>query len=551
MSRYKGFSAVEFRKPERSLFDLSHEKKFSTRMGKLVPIACMEVLPNDTVRMNSEVMLRLAPLLAPIYHNVNVFVHHFYVPTRILYKDWEKFITHGRLGTETPPIPPYLPQQSILSQSPDVSMVDVGSLGDFLGLNPIRAADVGDWLVDGPDRYRFNALPWAAYQKIWYDYYRDRNFVEDKELFPLPSGDITSHLNGAATGYGVAHFMAMKNRAWKHDYFMSALPWTQRGDEVLMPLAGNASWTYRDVATVTKDGEPWSAFTVLGTSGSPNLQDVDGTGTDQLSIDNIEDIALTSSSVSINDLRSAIRLQEWMEKSAVAGSRLNETILAHFARRTSDGRLQRAEYLGGGRVHVKISEVMTTAYSMDSEGTTVPPANMTGRGMTFNDRNRFVYNCEEWGFVISIMSVMPEPAYMNGSHRMFFNRNTFLDYPWPSFAHLGEQPVYKYEIYSDHNTVPVTSETEEDIELFGYQSRYADWKYQYSTVHGDMRTSLDFWHLAMKFDSAPNLGANFITFPDELQDRIFAVSGVDTLWCLVFNNVKVSRSLPYYGKPTI
>lgn len=528
MGNYAGFTKVKLRKPERSKFDLSHEKKLSTRMGKLVPVFVSEVLPNDTFRVNTEVMLRLAPLLAPIYHRVNVFVHFFYVPMRILYKDWEKFITNGRLGTETPVEKPCFRIDQVLAAGGNY--LDKGSLADYLGINPIPDASTG-WTDKGVD-----VAPFAAYYKIWYDYYRDRNYVDDNELLPYTSGtslDPSSY----------ADFLQIRTRAWQHDYFTSALPFTQRGTDVLVPFS--AIPTYKDITDVRTS--------VGGVPADDTLSSISGvlartTTSATLRVENIEEI--TNGTTTINDLRQAVRLQEWYERNAVAGSRYNESIMAHFNRRTSDGRLQRAEYLGGGRVNVQISEVMTTAWSQDDSATNVPPGNMVGRGATYSNKNSFKYNCEEHGFIMGIMSVMPTTAYMQTMPRMFQVRNSFLDYPWPSFAHLGEQPVYKFEIYSDNVTVPTIGAADE-AEVFGYQSRYADWKYMYSSAHGDFRESLDFWHLDRKFNAAPSLGEQFVTFEDALQDRVFAVSETDTLWCYIHNNASVVRSLPYFGTPML
>lgn len=539
MGNYKGFTRVKLRKPERSKFDLSHEKKLSTRMGKLVPVFCAETLPNDTFRVNTEVMLRLAPLLAPIYHRVNVFVHFFYVPMRLLYKDWEKMITNGRLGTETPPVVPTIVISQVLDSGLD--LLDKGSLADYLGINPIPDSASAAW-TGGEEERRISAFPFAAYYKVWYDYYRDRNYVDDNELLPLASGNFVDDPV-------FTQLMELRTRAWQHDYFTSALPWTQRGTDVLVPFS--AIPTYREQGIViSASGNPVTGDGVMEFADdlNPGGLIADGGSPLAANIDNIESI--TNGTTTINDLRQAIVLQQWYERNAVAGSRYPESIMAHFNRRTSDGRLQRAEYLGGGRVNVKISEVMTTAWSQDSEANAIPPANMTGRGATYSNQNYFKYNCEEHGFVIGIMSVMPTSAYMQGMPRMFQMRNNFLDWPWPSFAHLGEQPVYKYEIYSDPDTVPDGSEVME-APVFGYQSRYADWKYMYSSAHGDFRDSLDFWHLDRKFAAAPTLGNEFVTFEDALQDRVFAVAESDTLWCYIHNNASVVRSLPYFGTPML
>lgn len=534
MGTYKGFDSVELRKPKRSTFNLSHERRLSTRMGKLTPVFMSETMPNDTFSCNSEIMLRLAPLLAPIMHRVNVFVHFFFVPNRLLWEDWETFITGGRLGeaVTTPPVPPRAEFDQILGLGLD--LLDIKSLWDYLGGRPVPDTASATW-----GNRTFDLMPFCAYTKVWQDYYRDRNYVSDTDTpIPLPAG--TNILNGVD-----AEILAMKYRCWEHDYFTSAQLTSQRGSEVLMPLEGTGSVTYLPASDVLLAGG--------GTPGAVNLQS-DGAG--KLTyppgglgrIENIDEVTLDASSVSINDLRAAVRLQEWLERNQLAGSRYNESIMAHFGRKTSDSRLQRAEYLGGGKVAVKISEVVTTAFSADADDNTVPAGNMAGHGLSFGNTNRFHYNCEEHGFVIGIMSVLPTSAYMQGIPRMFQNRDTFLSYPWPSFAHLGEQEVFDNEIFMDPTSTPIDRTTQP---VFGYQSRYADWKFMQSSSHGDFRESLDFWHMTRKFTSQPALSSQFVTFNDELQDRIFAVEDVDTLWCYIFNNVSVKRSLPYFGTPTL
>lgn len=543
MSSYKGFTTVQLDKPARSMFDLSHEKRITTRMGRLTPCFFMETIPNDTVKCNTEVMLRLAPLLAPIMHRVNVFVHFFFVPNRLLWKDWELFITNGRLGTETPPVPPNALVTVI--QGRGVDGMDIKSPADYLGLGTITDVAAGYASVT------LDLMPNAAFYKVWYDYYRDRNYVADNTILPLLSGALSD-------GPSIDVLFVNKTRDYQKDYFTSALPWTQRGNEVLMPLIG--SGTVTSITVAGNAGKLRRADTgaqmagVLETTATANPTTVGISSGGLVGQDVFYDpngtlnANLTTSGVSINDLRRSLQLQTWLERNALAGSRYNESIWAHFNRRTSDGRLQRAEYLGGGKVTVKISEVVTTAWSQDGAAEDVPPANMAGHGLSFGNTNRFSYNCEEHGFIIGVLSVMPNTAYMQGSARMFFNRNTFLDYPWPSFAHLGEQPVYKYELFQEVANTPAVRSTQP---VFGYQSRYSDWKYIPSSSHGDFKTSLDFWHLSRKFASSPTLGSTFCTFEDALQNRVFAVSGEDTLWCYLYNNCSVVRSLPYYGTPKL
>lgn len=555
MSTYKGFTKVKMRKPERSKFDLSHEKKLSTRMGKLVPIFISETLPNDTFRVNSEVMLRLAPLLAPIYHRVNVFVHYFFVPMRLLWDQWEPFITNGRLGTEAPPEVPYFGLRDLLNVDQD--LLDVGSLADYLGVATIKDADVGNW--SALTAQVLSPWPFAAYYKCWYDYFRDRNYIDDNDMLPLSLSKNEGSANFA--GGNFLDIVKLKTRDWQKEYFTSALPWTQRGDQVLMPLAGYGTAESSTIDYLEASLVKTTAGTAVSQTGDLYAtEDAFELGIPAITpgaigrIENIDkitsDVEMTGSSVSINDLRQAVRLQEWLERNAVAGSRYNESIMAHFNRRTSDGRLQRAEYLGGGRQNVQINEVMTTAWSEDADANSVPPANMSGRGIAYAKSNRFTYNCEEHGFVIGIMSVMPKAAYMNTTSRMFTHRNTFLDYPWPSFGHLGEQPVFKNEIFASPANWPVLNDAD-NAPIFGYQSRYADWKWLPSTAHGDFKSTLDFWHLDRKFEASPSLGETFVKFEDTLQDRIFAVAEVDTLWCYIYNSCTVVRSLPYYGTPLL
>lgn len=532
MSKYKGFTTVELRRPERSTFDLSHEKRLSTRVGKLTPIFISETMPNDTFYGQSEVLIKLAPLIAPIFHRMNIYVHYFFVPNRLLWDEWETFITGGRLGDiEAAPTPPRVDIEDVLESS--LNLLDTGSLADYLGIPNIPDSDSALWQLRTLD-----LMPFAAYYRCWYDYYRDRNYTPDNTILPMLSG------TGSASDFG--DFLQMRYRAWEHDYFTSALPWTQRGSEVLMPIAGTGTIADNartgDIRKVS-DGSLASSGALSSSLGVEKVG-----GTEDVYHDVTGDVEITTSDISINDLRRAVRLQEWLERNALAGSRYNESIMAHFGRKTSDARLQRAEYLGGGKAVVQISEVMTTAYSIDADSAVVPPANPTGRGSTYANTNKFSYNCEEHGFIIGIMSVLPTSAYMQGIPRMFQNRNTFLEYPWPSFAHLGEQEVYNNEIYMTPTSLPVDRTTQP---VFGYQSRYSDWKHIPSSSHGDFRTSLDYWHLTRKFAAQPTLGEAFVTYDDANQDRIFNVSGVDTLWLYIYNKISAKRSLPYFGTPML
>lgn len=529
---YKGFSSVELKRPQRSTFDLSHEKRVSTRIGKLTPILCQETIPNDTFYGSAEVLVKLAPMVAPIFQRMTMYVHYFFVPNRLLWKDWELFITAGPAGNSAP-VPPWVDVEDLLEAAQ--SYLAGGKIGDYLGLPPIPDSAT-TW-----DEVKLHLMPFAAWYKVWYDFYRDRNFQADSNTLPLASGEI-------GLGAISSVFWNPQYRAWPKDIFTSSLPWTQRGAEVLMPLEGTADYV-RDFNTGLAVGLDKDLGTGTGAAIAGDLYTHDTSGATNYGR---AELVFENSEITLNDFRRANALQQWLERNALAGSRYNESILAHFGRRTSDGRLQRAEYLGGGKATIKVDEIMTTAYSQDAADETVPPANPTGAAGAYGNTNRFSYNCEEHGFVIGILSVIPTTGYDQGWPRMFFQRNTFLDYPWPTFAHLGEQPIYKGEVNAIGGTT-IKQDAVEDWPIHGYQSRYAEWKSAYSTAAGDFRTgdSLEFWHLVRKFTGETTLNAAFTTYDDANQDRIFNVTGVDTLWLYIYHDLKVRRSLPYFGTPRL
>lgn len=539
MSVFKGFTEVELTKPKRSTFDLSHEKRVSSMFGKLTPILCAEAIPGDSWYGSSEILVKLAPMIAPIFQRVNIWVHYFFVPNRLIWEDWEDFITGGRLGynVTTPPVPPYFNLVAALQDGQDY--LDVSSLADYLGVPPIADADSGSWTGDET----LDLMPFGAYYQIWYDYYRDRNFYSDSSVIPLISGAGSAGLR--------SNLLPLRYRSWQHDYFTSALPWTQRGNEVLLPLEGTGDVTYlaSSQAYTNVGGNPTANANIQFKSGTPYVTKDAGTGT-EVRIENIDEVQITSSSIGINDVRVAFKIQQWLERNALGGSRYIESNLVHFHVRSSDQRLQRAQYIGGGRAAIQVGEVMTTAYSEDSVMNVVPPAERTGTGQTYSEVNSFKYYCEEHGFVVGIMSVMPTTSYDQGLPRMFQNRNTFLEYPWPLFAHLGEQEVYDSEIYLDDTSLPADRTTQP---VFGYQSRYSDWKFISNSNAGEFRTgqSLEHWHLTRKFAAQPTLTVGFTDYDAGLEDRIFNVSGVDVVWTYIYNSIKVKRALPYFGTPKL
>lgn len=508
------FDQIQIRRPKASIFDLSHERKFTCNMGDLVPILCEEILPGDKWKMNSEVFMRLMPLISPVMHRVNVYTHFFFVPYRLIWDNYQKFITGGEDGSQNAVIP-------YIQLTEDSTYLNPGSLADYLGVSVYDQSE--------GNTIKINSLAFRAYQLIYNEYYRDQTL---NPAVPFGKGD-------GAEITPLNSLMAVRKRAWEKDYFTSALPWTQRStNEVQLPLAGQAPVLYDDSTTsrqtyrLNSDNSVvvdslYSGPSGLASSGNPTHIDPEGTLVADLS---------GVSATSVNQLRAALRLQEWFEKNARAGSRYIEQILSHFGVRVPDHRLQRPEYLGGGKSPIVISEVLQT-----SQSDTTPQGNLAGHGMSVGNTHSWNRMFQEHGFVIGIMSTLPRTSYQQGTRRHFF-KETRYELAWPEFANLGEQELYQGELACQGG---------HEKDTFGYQARYSEYKFIPSSVHGQMKESLEFWHMGRIFETPPVLNGEFVS--SSPTHRVFAVTDPNEhkLIVQIFNSIKAIRPLPYFGSPSI
>lgn len=546
------FNSISSRRPKRNVFDLSHDYKLSCNMSDLIPVLCQEVVPGDKFQVNTNAFVRLSPMLAPVMHSMNVYMHYFFVPNRILWDEWEDFITGGRTGTSEPVFP------RVKINGVYWRQFQKGTLADYLGIG-VGNTPPSSSSVDA----EVSLLPFRAYSRIYDEFYRDQNLMaQDEAMLRTNSGVISpSSAEWSAVNQ-------IRKRAWEKDYFTSALPWTQRGAEATIPLnlSGQADVKLKSIAETGGDAgllrradrqpldETWAGKTLntssnaAGTEGSASYFGPALTGSPQPTRQVVYDPNNTlyadlsqgesTSGIKVNELRRSIRLQEWLEKNARGGARYIEQLLSHFGVAPTDARLQRPEFLGGGRTPIVISEVLQTS-STDTES---PQGNMAGHGISAGASNTFRKTFEEHGLIIGIMSILPRTAYQQGLPRMFAKFDKF-DYYFPSFAHLGEQEIWNKELYFD----PSGSNNG----TFGYTPRYAEYKYMPSRVSGDFKDNLSFWHMGRIFDQRPNLSNTFVQ--SNPINRIFAVqdNDVDHFWIQLHHNIKAIRPMPKYGTPTI
>lgn len=537
MSKSNLFTEVKVLDTSYNTFDLSHDRKQSFNMGRLVPCCLIETLPGDKFHVKGNHLIRLAPMVAPMMHTVNVFMHYFYVPTRLVWSGLPDFVANTG-GTDGGAVPVY----------PFVDLAAVGkvrqsSIGDYLGLP--TAVEFGP----EPQVYKVSAIPFAAIALIWDEFYRDQN-LQDKLGIVLNDGDNTSLITAANLIQGNP-----LERAWTQDYQTSCLPFVQKGETVRIPLGTTADIEFIGGIPSTLHIQTGAGGGVgaVAPSGDVKYDNLTGLQVDPASsgpvivnVDNSPSLKAdltTALAASINDLRLAFKLQQYFELSARTGTRYTEYLRGHWGVRSSDRSLQRPVYLGGSKSPLVISEVLQTSETTEQS----PQATMSGHAYSASNANQFHYECEEHGYIVGFISVMPKPAYMNNMQKHWFRLDKY-DFYHPVFANLGEQAVQNREVYC-------SGYVNDDSETFGYQARWAEYKDIPSSVHGMFRSELDFWHMARDFETAPALNSAFISCADATQ-RIFAVQGteenpIDQIWSHIVNEIKVGRKMPMFGIPQI
>lgn len=543
------FTQTNLKRPKYSKFDLSHDNKLSCNPGQLVPILVQDCLPGDRFTIKPSALIRFAPLVAPIMHRITAKMDFFFVPNRIMWNDWENFITGGEDGEDVSVFPTVVVGND--NEINNCLKCTPGSLLDYLGYAPYTEdSDITN--------YQASVLPVYAYWLIYDEYYRDQN-LQDKVTPLFNDGDGLRGGNQGFTNEEALELEVPARRAWMHDYFTSALPEPQKGPAATIPigteapLSGNAEVEFDNSGNVDPDLVYVSGLTPTLAPESDaainaNSQFAAGGSNEPRSLDNSSNLRVNLSNVVANlssataalitDLRRAFRLQEWLEKNARGGSRYFESNLVHYGVKSPDSRLQRPELIGSVSQPVQISEVLQTS----STDQTSPQGNMSGHAISANTGRNLSYYCVEHGYIIGLMTIRPETAYFQGLKKHLFKFDKF-DYGWPEFANIGEQPILNKELVINH--------ADGNDGVFGYIPRYAEYKYKNNEVHGDFIDTLFYWHWARRLPENVRLNSDFIECTPSAD--IFAVADFNEnkLWCHVFFKMYVNRALPYFGNPTI
>jgi len=499
----------------RSSFDCQSTHKTTFDAGNLVPVYVDEVLPGDTFKLNMTAFARLSTPLFPIMDNMVLDSFFFFVPNRLIWSNWQKFM--GQQANPSDSISYVVPQQV----SPAGGYA-IGSLQDYMGLPTVGQVTAGQTVS--------HCAFWPrAYNLIWNEWFRDENL---QNSVTVDTGD------GPDT---VANYNLLK-RGKRKDYFTSSLPWPQKGASVSLPLGSTAP---------VKSSAPLT-LELQGYSTTPALRVIDklygsgwSTDTAVTGINNLYADLSQATAATINQLRQSFQIQKLLERDARGGTRYTEIIRSHFGVISPDARLQRPEYIGGGSTSININPIAQTSATGVTGGST-PMGNLAAMGTALAHNHGFTQSFTEHGVIIGLVSVRADLTYQQGLSKMW-SRSTRYDFYFPAFATLGEQAVLNKEIY-------VTG-TSTDDDVFGYQERWAEYRYNPSRISSLFRSTasgtIDAWHLAQKFTTLPTLNSTFIVDNPPV-DRVVAVGSAANGQQFIFDSffdVRKTRPMPMYSVP--
>lgn len=548
---------------KRTKFDRSHVYKTTFNSGKLIPVFVDEILPGDTTRMSVNYFARLATPIKPIMDNIYLDWFFFFVPNRLVWEHWQNFCFEQEDPDDNTDY--VIPTVTATGNSDNAY---VGSLWDYFGLPVNTSGNLSG----------VNALPFRGVYLIYNEWFRDENLQKSVKI---QKGDTNEVLNSAraseqpawvfTSGSNIVPGLACPPRCKRHDYFTSALPWTQKGPGVSVGLAGTATLVDPSpvsgyfvqqgdanlgAAQLSRDGGVHDVFTGNGSlsyqgghSTSIVGHSVNGSGVSTATalsgsswLSKSAYADLDSSSIfTINSLRTAFQMQKFYERLARGGSRYTEVLRSFFGVVSPDARLQRPEFLGSFTKMVNVNPIAQTSATDD----TSPQGNLSAYGVTAAKFHGFTKSFVEHGYIFGFVCARADLTYQQGINKMWL-RSTVYDWYWPTFAHLGEQAILLKEIYA-------TGDTEQDNSVFGYQERYAEYRYKPSQITGKFRSSviggnLDVWHLSQFFKNAPTLNEEFILENPPIERIIAVPSEPEFLLDIGFRYTTV-RPMPMFGTP--